>query len=143
MKLPSNAIIITLLFAALLTDCSKQENKTGQTDTQASATVLVLNDSNFDSQVQSGVVLVDFWATWCGPCKAQGPIVEQVAKQVAGKAKVAKLDVDSAHTIAQRFNIEAIPTLVVFKNGKPVKQFVGLTNADKIIAAISSALGSE
>jgi thioredoxin 1 len=143
MKLPATAIIAVIVYATLFTNCSKQESSTGQTGTQGAAPVLVLNDSNFDSQVQSGVVLVDFWATWCGPCKAQGPIVEQVAKQVAGKAKVAKLDVDSAPTIAKRFNIEAIPTLVLFKNGKPVKQFVGLTNADKLIAAISSALGTE
>ena len=82
-------------------------------------TVRTLDESNFDAEVQSDVVLVDFWATWCGPCKMQAPIVEEVARRVAGKARVAKLDVDTAPKISQRFGVQAIPTLVIFRNGKP------------------------
>lgn len=99
---------------------------------------MVLDEGNFDSEVGAGVVLVDFWATWCGPCKIQGPIVEEVAAQVQGTAKVAKLDVDAAPAIAQRFNIQNIPTLIVFKNGKNVQQFVGVTQAKELVSAIES-----
>lgn len=104
------------------------------------AEVVVLNETNFDSQIAQGVVLVDFWATWCGPCKIQGPIVEQVAKQIGTGAKVAKLDVDAARPVAQRFSIDSIPTLIVFKDSKPVQQFVGVTPAEKLVAAIQAAL---
>ncbi|HUV64718.1 MAG TPA: thioredoxin, partial [Sedimentisphaerales bacterium] len=112
------------------------------TSPSAPAEVMALNEANFDSQIRQGVVLVDFWATWCGPCRIQGPIVEQVAKQIGGAAKIAKLDVDAATTIAQRFNIDSIPTLIVFKDGKPVQQFVGITEAETLVSAIQGALKS-
>jgi len=110
----------------------------------ASSTLEVINldEANFDTEIERGVVIVDFWATWCGPCKTQGPIIEQVAEEIGDKAKVAKLDVDVAPKIAKRFNIRGIPTVIVFKDGQSVKQFVGVTKADAILAAISSALGS-
>jgi thioredoxin 1 len=137
-------IPVTAAVIALLTSgCSKQEEGEQGARSTAPASVAVLDESSFDSHVNSGVVLVDFWATWCGPCKLQAPIVEQVAEQVQGKAKVAKLDVDAAPNVAQRFNIRSIPTLVVFKDGKPVKQFVGVTKADALVSAVNSALDSK
>ena len=105
--------------------------------------VVVLDETNFDSEIGSGVVLVDFWASWCGPCRMQGPIVEQVGKQVQGKAKVAKLDVDAAPQVARKFKIRSIPTLIVFKDGKPRDQFVGVTKAGTLLSAVTSALDSE
>jgi thioredoxin 1 len=107
------------------------------------SSVVVLNDANFDAQVRTGVVLVDFWATWCGPCQRQGPIVEQVASQLKGKAVLGKLDVDAAQQTAQRLGIESIPTLVVFQNGTPVKRLVGLTGADELVAAVGAALAAQ
>src|SRR5258708_6631380 len=118
--------IVAAIAAAVSTGCTQHETKEQEVNSASSARVRTLDESNFDSEVQSGVVLVDFWATWCGPCKMQAPIVKEVADQVEGKAKVMKLDIDAAPKIAQRFNVRSIPTLVVFKDGKPGRQFVGV-----------------
>ena len=143
MKLSIHIVIAAALISLLTVGCSRQEAKEQDATAPSSASVITLDEASFDSEVQTGVVLVDFWATWCGPCKTQGPIVEQVALQVAGKAKVAKLDVDTAPTIAKRFNVRSIPTLIVFKDGQPGKQFVGVTKAEVLVSAITSALNSE
>ena len=107
--------------------------------------VLEVSDATFEQEVLKSEqpVLVDFWATWCLPCRMQGPIVDRVAAQVEGKAKVAKLNVDKARSIAKQFGIQSIPALVVLKDGKVQKQFVGLTRARTLISAISCAVGSK
>jgi len=95
---------------------------------------LILNDDNFKSEIEefSGVALVDFWAPWCGPCQIQGPIIEELVKDMENKTdiKIAKLNVDEAKTTAQRFNIRSIPTLMFFKNGQPVDQFLGVNQKE-------------
>ena len=103
-----------------------------------SAGIIELNDSNFAAETQSGTVLVDFWAPWCGPCRMQGPILEQIVGKVPG-AKIAKLNVDDAPTLAAHFGVQSIPTLIVFKDGKPLKQFVGVQQAPTLIAALEAA----
>jgi thioredoxin 1 len=89
--------------------------------------VVEINDANFDQEVlRSDVpVLVDFWATWCGPCKALAPTVDTVAANFAGKLKVAKMNVDENTAAPSRYRIQAIPSLMFFKDGKPVDQLVG------------------
>ncbi len=103
-----------------------------------SAGILELNDINFAAETKTGVVLVDFWAPWCGPCRMQGPILEQVVGKVAG-AKIAKLNVDDAPAIAAKYGVQSIPTLLVLKNGEIAKQFVGVQQASTLVAALEAA----
>ena len=94
----------------------------------ATGGVITLTDDSFDSKVGKGLVLVDFWATWCRPCKMQAPIMESISSKHSGKVVVGKLDVDQNPAIANRYQVQSIPTLILFKNGKPVEQFVGVTD---------------
>jgi thioredoxin 1 len=105
----------------------------------ASNDVVVLEDGNFEQEVLKSdtPVLVDFWAVWCGPCKAIAPTVDEIAREYKGKVKVAKLDVDHAAQTAQRFGIRSIPTLLVFKGGRVVDTIVGSVPKSKLVDALS------
>ena len=102
-----------------------------------SSQTVELNDTNFDSQIQDGITLVDFWAPWCGPCRMQGPILDRVAMQTQGKATVAKVNVDNAPGVATTYGIQSIPTLIVFRNGEAVHRFVGVQSEAALLAAIT------
>ena len=88
---------------------------------------MAVTDQNFESEIEKhdGLAVVDFWATWCGPCRIIAPILDQLASEYAGKAKVTKLDVDANQKTAMRFNVRSIPTVLFFKDGKLVDQVVG------------------
>jgi thioredoxin 1 len=96
--------------------------------------VIHLTTENFEKEVlQSSIpVLVDFWATWCGPCQRVAPILETLSKEVSGQAKIAKLDVDAEYQIADQFGIMSIPTLVVFKNGKVHQSTLGVQSKETL-----------
>lgn len=91
----------------------------------ASEAVVNLTEDTFDSGVQSGLTLVDFWAEWCAPCKALTPAIEQLAGEYTGKLRVAKVDIDANPNIPGRFGIRGIPTVILFKDGQQVDMFVG------------------
>lgn len=101
----------------------------------ASKNVVVVNDLNFDTEVlnSSTPVLVDFTATWCGPCKILAPIVDKLADEFVGQYKIAKLDIDEAPGVARKFGIRAVPTVLVFKGGQKTSQHVGLANRDGLL----------
>ena len=99
-----------------------------------------LTDSTFEETIQSGVTLVDFWAPWCGPCKMQIPILDQVAEKTGDKATIAKVNVDDYPAPAAQFGVRGIPTLILFKDGEVVQQFVGVQQEAILINAIESAL---
>ena len=102
----------------------------------------ILQDSTFETEVlKSDVpVLVDFWAVWCGPCKAIAPTVEELAKQYKGKVKVAKMDVDEHQNVPQQYGIRSIPTLLVFKGGRVVDTIVGAVPKSKLEESLKKAI---
>lgn len=104
----------------------------------AGSTVTV-TDATFAAEVEQakGLTVVDFWATWCGPCRVLSPILEQLATERAGELKVAKVDVDENQRTAARFNIRSMPTLLFFKDGQPVGQIIGAVPRAHIESAIA------
>jgi thioredoxin 1 len=99
---------------------------------------LAVTDSNFETEVEkaTGLTIVDFWATWCGPCRMIAPILDQIAVEHAGKVKITKLDVDANIKTASRFNVRSIPMLLFFKDGKVVDQIVGAVPRQAIEAKL-------
>ena len=98
----------------------------------ASEKVKTFTDSNFDQEVKTGVVLIDFWAEWCGPCHRLAPTVDALATEYDGRATVAKMNVDENPNIPGRFMIRGIPTMLIFKNGELADQIVGLAAKEEI-----------
>jgi len=91
-----------------------------------------LEEDNFEEGVAKGMTLVDFYADWCGPCRMLTPVLEELAKDLEGKAKIAKIDIDKAQKTASSFQVTSIPTLILFKDGKEVGRLVGLRDKDTI-----------
>ena len=108
----------------------------------ATTTILEVTDSSFDQEVlQSEVpVMVDFWAAWCGPCRALAPIVDELASAYSGKLKVIKMDVDKNAATPNRYNVRGIPTLLIFKDGKLQEQIVGYVPKETIEKAITKQM---
>ena len=106
----------------------------------ASDKLKTLTDGNFDDEIKNGVVLVDFWAEWCGPCRRIGPIVEELAGEFDGRATIAKLNVDEHPNVPGRFMIRGIPTLLLFKNGELAESLVGLRSKDELVRLLEKQI---
>ena len=106
------------------------------------ANIVEVAIANFDAEVlQAGVpVLVDFWAPWCGPCRAVAPMLDAVSQELQGKAKFVKVNVDDSQQLAVRFGVQAIPTLIIFKNGEAVDRIVGMIPREQISSRISAQM---
>jgi len=106
-----------------------------------SGNVIEIQDSGFAEAIRTGVVLVDFWAPRCGPCRLQGPILEEVAVAVGDKAMIVKVNIDENPKAADAFSFMSIPTLILLKNGEVMLQFTGLQRKETLVAAIRKIVG--
>ncbi len=108
----------------------------------ASEAIIEVSDSNFESEVVNSdvPVLVDFWAPWCGPCRAIAPMVEEISESYAGKIKVGKMNVDENQSTTMKFGIRSIPTLIMFKGGEAVDQIIGAVPKSEIEQVVEKSL---
>ncbi|PIT94165.1 thioredoxin [Candidatus Falkowbacteria bacterium CG10_big_fil_rev_8_21_14_0_10_43_11] len=103
---------------------------------------IILTDQNFEQEVLQAKqpVLVDFWAPWCGPCQMMGPVIEELARDLAGKAKVGKLNVDENQTTAEKYNVMSIPTIIIFKNGQIAEEMSGVQSKEALAEKLNALL---
>ena len=100
----------------------------------------IVNSDEFKSEIENGVVLVDFFATWCGPCKMLAPVLDGLSSEMEGKAKVIKVDIDQSPDLADKFGISSVPTMMVFKDGKKADAMVGFLPKERIKETIEANL---
>ena len=101
------------------------------------ANVLTLTEQNFTQQTKNKVVLVDFWATWCAPCRMMAPVLNDVASDLSGNSKVGKVNIEQFQSLAQKFKVRSIPTLILFKNGIEINRFVGIKSKEFLLKEIA------
>jgi len=95
--------------------------------------VVTLTDNNFSNKIKTGVMLVDFWAAWCGPCKLMGPVLNDLAEEVNGKVTIGKVNVEEQKMTASKFKIRSIPTIILFQNGIEIHRFMGFKSKDYLL----------
>lgn len=131
-------ILVGLLFATIAVYMYYTYRKIKNTpEVAAHKNILELTDANFQSHLKNGIVLVDFWAAWCMPCKMMAPVLNETAEAVGDDVKIAKLDVDVNRVSATKYGVRSIPTLILFKNGKEVNRFVGVKNKSFLVSEIN------
>lgn len=133
-KMLITGIIITVIAAFFLIARYKMKNIPMVKESES---ILTLTDKNFQNQTKNKVVLVDFWASWCAPCRMMAPVLNDVADDLGGNSYVGKVDVQQYQSLAQKYQVRNIPTMILFKNGKEVNRFVGIKNKDFLIQEIN------
>ncbi len=98
------------------------------------------NDNNFESEIAQGVTLVDFYADWCGPCRMMEPVIDELAEELSGKAKIGKLDIETSQKTTSSYNVTSIPTMILFKDSVEVKRIVGVKDKDSLKEIILSEI---
>lgn len=139
LTMPSTAVIITiaLIVAAVAYLYFAARKLKNMPDVPENKNIVILDSGNFQHQLKNGIALVDFWASWCMPCKMMAPILNEVATEVDGKAKICKVDVQQYQDISAKFSVRNIPTLILFKNGKEINRFVGVKTKDFLLKEIN------
>ena len=129
-----------ILVALLIISFYKRYSMIKNMDSNAieSPNLIILTDSDYKKQIKSGVTLIDFWAPWCMPCKVQGPIINEVANEMGNNAAICKINIDQNKRAAAEFGVRSIPTIIIFKNGKVVKQLVGVKSKTVLVKALAS-----
>ena len=128
------AALLTAFVAYMVYSVRKMKNMAAVPESEK---ILTLTDKNFQAQIKKGLVMVDFWAEWCMPCKVMGPVLNELAEDESFKATVAKLNVDHFQSISQQQGVRGIPTLILFKNGKEVDRFVGVKPKDFLLKQVN------
>jgi len=123
-------VLIVVFFIFRIIAMSKMKNTPMVAD---HANVLTLTDKNFQQQTKNKVVLVDFWATWCAPCRMMAPVLNDLSSELSGNSHVGKVNIEQYQALAQKFKVRSIPTLILFKNGTEVNRFVGIKSKDFLL----------
>ena len=128
--------LIAIMVATLIVPANISGQKSVKTQNSRD-NVLILTDQNFAKTIKSGIVLVDFYATWCGPCKIFAPRLEEIALEMGKKVVAGKMDTDRNQVTSLKYNIKYLPTIIIFKDGTEVKRFIGLQEKETIVDAIN------
>lgn len=132
------AVTVGITIAVTYKGSSKTTNNLNtESSLETSSSVMHLTDADFSTAISSGVVLVDYWAAWCMPCRMQGPTIDKIALEMGSSAKICKMDVDKNPATSAKYNIVSIPTIMIFNNGKLVETFVGLQQKETLDAALN------
>ena len=139
-RISRKAILLVAVFAVCLGVAAALLIAPSLLGKRTIARVVDLSEADFVEKTASGLHLVDFWAVWCGPCRTQGPIVEKLAVDFAGRVAVAKVDVDANGKLAERFGIGVIPTLLVIRDGKEIRRLTGLQSEEELSRILAGLL---
>ena len=124
------AVIITVLAALYILARRQMKNIPVVADSDK---ILTLTDKNFQFQTKNRLVLVDFWASWCAPCRMMAPVLNDVASELTGSSHIGKVNIEQFQSLAQKFQVRNIPTMILFKNGKEINRYVGIKSKDFLL----------